>query len=395
MLGKDVFQPLDKKLIQTSNREKITNLVFQGGSIKGIAYVGAIKTLEESGFIDFTQLERIAGTSAGSITAMLRCIGYDGKKMQKIMSKMDFTKFLDEMHGNVRDSLLKGKKKKKSFQLGVFFASKVSDSTASHISSRLSKHNGLFMGEYFRAWAEKYMRKATNIPHLTFAELHNLKLQNPEKYKDLYVVGTNITTGFAETFSHETTPDVIISDAVRISMSIPIIFEPHQVYIKDASGDRIPDPTKKEFLYVDGGLIENYPLSIFDDKRYFSPDIQSTFSVEEIARGANPATLGFRLVDKTKKAFLEGKTTQASTTTEITGFISYTWSILNAIYHKQESDHIRNAESSRTIYIDTCGVNMLDFDLDIEKQDLLLNSGRSAVEEFLELNQIRASIQLS
>ena len=45
------------------------NLVFEGGGVKGIAYIGAIEALDQAGALN--QIERVAGTSAGAITAML------------------------------------------------------------------------------------------------------------------------------------------------------------------------------------------------------------------------------------------------------------------------------------------------------------------------------------
>ncbi len=41
--------------------------VFEGGGVKGIALVGALKRLEEEG----VSFGRVAGTSAGAITAAL------------------------------------------------------------------------------------------------------------------------------------------------------------------------------------------------------------------------------------------------------------------------------------------------------------------------------------
>ncbi len=46
------------------------NLVFEGGGVKGIAYVGAIKVLEEKGIMP--NIVRVGGTSAGAINAVLR-----------------------------------------------------------------------------------------------------------------------------------------------------------------------------------------------------------------------------------------------------------------------------------------------------------------------------------
>jgi NTE family protein len=45
------------------------NLVFEGGGVKGIAYVGALDVLESKGILN--DIERIGGTSAGAINAIL------------------------------------------------------------------------------------------------------------------------------------------------------------------------------------------------------------------------------------------------------------------------------------------------------------------------------------
>ena len=39
------------------------NLVFEGGGVKGIAYVGAMEVLDKEGILN--NIERVAGTSAG------------------------------------------------------------------------------------------------------------------------------------------------------------------------------------------------------------------------------------------------------------------------------------------------------------------------------------------
>ena len=58
---------------------------------------------------------------------------------------------------------------------------------------------------------------------------------------------------------------MIISDAVRISMSKPILFHPHKFYIKDKNGKRIIDPEKKDYLYIDGSVLNNnYLITMFD-----------------------------------------------------------------------------------------------------------------------------------
>ena len=45
------------------------NLVFEGGGVKGIAYVGALEVLDREGILN--DIERVAGTSAGAMVAVM------------------------------------------------------------------------------------------------------------------------------------------------------------------------------------------------------------------------------------------------------------------------------------------------------------------------------------
>ncbi len=44
------------------------NLVFEGGGVRGIAYAGALRVLEERGSLSV--VERVGGTSVGAVTAL-------------------------------------------------------------------------------------------------------------------------------------------------------------------------------------------------------------------------------------------------------------------------------------------------------------------------------------
>ena len=52
--------------------QPIKNLVFEGAGIRGIAYSGAIAELENRHLLG--RIERVGGTSAGAITALLLSI---------------------------------------------------------------------------------------------------------------------------------------------------------------------------------------------------------------------------------------------------------------------------------------------------------------------------------
>jgi NTE family protein len=70
------------------------NLVFEGGGVKGIAYVGAMQVLEEEGILQ--DIKRVGGTSAGAINATLFALGFTNIQVRNILKKLDFNNFMDE-----------------------------------------------------------------------------------------------------------------------------------------------------------------------------------------------------------------------------------------------------------------------------------------------------------
>jgi len=363
----------------------IQNLVFQGGSVKGIAYVTAYQALLDAG-LQPEQLARIGGTSAGAIAAMLLSIGHTANEMLQLMQELNFRDLLDQDAAPVQ-SMVFDFKNPVGWNLFAKSTSRSSDSTLSKASSILKDTFGLFHGEVFRLWAEKVIQQKTKTNYLTFLELHSLHEKHPEIYRDLYITGVNVNANQAEIFSWEHTPHAIISDALRISMSIPLIFKPHFMYIKQGSKRQI-DPNKETTLYIDGGVINNYPLFLFDEHKYLSRKMK--YLIPSGGNFSNPETLGLRLVNKERKNFLMG-TSKTLPQKELFSFLPYFMAILGTIYHKEESDHTLANEQWRTAYIDTCGVNMLDFDLSDEQKSQLMISGKTAINEFFDEDFIGSS----
>ncbi len=69
------------------------NLVFEGGGVKGVAYGGVFEVLEQKQITP--QIESVAGTSAGAITATMMSLNYSAEEFLKIMMTLNFEKFED------------------------------------------------------------------------------------------------------------------------------------------------------------------------------------------------------------------------------------------------------------------------------------------------------------
>ncbi len=206
------------------------NLVLEGGGIKGLAYAGVFSVLEDNGVLH--NIEKVAGTSAGSIAGLMVSIGYNASEIDSVMMELPVQKFNDGKGGVV------GKYR------------------------RFKKGYGVYKGKVFEKWLQSLVEHKTGNPLLTFAQLHELHLKN-NFYKDFYCTGTNLSKQRLEIFSHVHTPDMPLAQAARISGGIPLYFEPVAL---DNQLQKIKKNDTLSFVnyYVDGGMLSNYPISIFD-----------------------------------------------------------------------------------------------------------------------------------
>ena len=165
-----------------------TNLVFEGGGVRGSAYAGVLKVLADPKYNILDSITRVAGTSAGSIAATLVSLGYTPAEAHGILGNLDFSKFLSGW-----DPL------------------------------RIPDEYGLYDGDYFLNWLKNLI--AGKVPassgggNATFTDLNALGL------RDLHVIATDLNIYGVQEFSFETTPTVPVAEAVRASMSIPLLFQ--------------------------------------------------------------------------------------------------------------------------------------------------------------------------
>ena len=206
------------------------NLVLEGGGVRGLAYAGVFSVLEEKGILQ--QIEKVGGSSAGSIAGMMICIGYTAAQIDSMMIELPLQKFNDGKGG------LLGKYR------------------------RFKNDFGIYKGKAFEKWLQQIVAYKTGNPQLTFAQLHELHIINPV-FKDFYCTGTNLSKQQLEIFSFTNTPGMSIALAARISGGVPLYFAPVAL---DNQLQKIKKTDTLSFVnyYVDGGMLSNYPISMFD-----------------------------------------------------------------------------------------------------------------------------------
>ena len=176
--------------------------ILTGGSIRGGAYVGALRALEELN----ANIKCFVGSSVGSVMSVFYAVGYSTFELEKIVNEINFDLFKD-------------------------------------INISFNKEFSISKGEYFLEWLKdtiekKYYKdkyqKGKNPP-VTFRMLD----------QDIIIITTDLYTTSVKTFSKKTTPDFEIAKAVRISSSMPGLLKPI-LY--------------NNHLLVDGDLSRSWPI---------------------------------------------------------------------------------------------------------------------------------------
>lgn len=324
------------------------NLVFEGGGVKGIGYVGALEELRKRK-ID-SQIMRVGGTSAGAINATLFGLNFSQDEIKDVLWKLNFNNFLDDSFGIIRDT------------------------------ARLLNDYGWYKGDFFRKWIGSIIKMKTGNPNSTFADIEMLKKKNG--FRSMYFIGTNLSTRFSEVFSYEHTPKICVADAVRISMSIPLLFAAK----KGFRGD----------IYVDGGVLNNYPVKLFDRESFVRSKMHKRKTEyydkvnKEIAKKPrkitkyyyNRETLGFRLDSAQEIAVFRDNAEPIHH--KIDSFFDYGMALVETILEGQSNSHLHSDDWQRTIYVDTLGIKSTDFDISDKMKKKLIESGRKGVQKYFE-----------
>jgi NTE family protein len=146
-----------------------------------------------------------------------------------------------------------------------------------------------------------------------------------------------------------------VARAARMSMSIPYFFEPVELNVKIPYSDGKKQKRRKCFI-VDGGLLSNFPVWLFDSKGDTAP---------------RWPTYGFKVMKPDSDKPSPSKWPH-----------QFIMSLITTMMDAHDKAYIDQANFQRTIGIPTMGIQTMQFDLTKEDINLLLRSGQEAAIEF-------------
>lgn len=290
--------------------DMIVDGVFSGGGIKGFAFVGAHQVLEENKI----QFKRVAGTSAGAIFASFIAAGYTSKEIEEMLDALDMESLLDPRKILISVPLMKW--------------------------VNLYWRMGLYQGKNLEKW---FYEKLSDKDVYTFSDLPRGSLK---------LVASDLTNGRMIVFPDDLhqygidAENFSIARALRMSCGIPFFFEP--VKLKGKKGDPI---------FVDGGVLSNFPIWIFDD----------CFGKKE------RPLIGFKLSHRREDIG----------TTQIDNGLELFEALFETMKNAHDERYISRKHEKNIVFIPVENYSATKFDLDEESKKNLIEIGRTRTEQFL------------
>ena len=184
----------------------VKNLVLSGGSMKGLAYIGMIKCIEEYDIVK--KIDNFVGTSIGACVCFCLMIGFTYEELYDVLINLDINKARNINVDNI-------------LNFGTTY--------------------GVDNGEKIVKILKVFLKKKLQVNSITFSELYE------KTQKNITIIGSCLNTTSVDYFNLKNNPNMDVIDALRISISIPLFFTP-VIY--------------ENKYYVDGALTNNYPIDI-------------------------------------------------------------------------------------------------------------------------------------
>ena len=314
---------------------RVTDLVLEGGGVKGIALAGAVLPFDEAGYT----VARVGGTSAGAlvgaVVAALAARAEPMSRLRDIADTLDYRRFPDRgLPGRLLGPL-------------GFLADGLS----------VLVESGAYEGAYLRGWLAGVLG---DLGVSTFADL---RTDDPgddgsihARYR-LAVTASDVSRKRLvylpwqyDEYGRDPDEQKVV-DAVRASTAIPFFFEP--VTLAGPQGVS---------TLVDGGLVSNYPISMFD---------------RTDGRPARWPTIGIRL-----DAF--GSDVAPGQAERVVGPVPLGVAVVETAIEGCQAEHVLEpCNVSRSVAVDTSSVGSLDFDITAAQRRALQDRGEAAATGFL------------
>ena len=365
------------------------DLVLAGGGAKGIVHCGALRAMEARGH----GYRRLVGVSAGAITALFVSAGFSADDILAAISEKNakgeiiLADFLDVPEGFDSRALQKSIMRTWLDTLPVPLpqqkADKLREATMNWLLEKTSfrkifsfiQFGGIYTGQRFMNWLEQKLdEQQPGLGQATFAEFHE------RTGADFTAITADTTDGVMLQLNHRTSPDLPVVWGVRMSMSLPFIYQ--EVIWQPEWGTFDGEDVSGHAL-VDGGLASNLPIDLLltRDAELMrimggKPDPQRVIGLyidENI-----PVPGADQYPPKTKD--VEKRLTPGEQWEPLVNRVSR---LVNTAIRSRDNLEIR-LHPHNVCHLPAGGYDTMEFDMSDVRIELLVKAGQMAMETFLD-----------
>jgi len=286
--------------------------VFSGGGVKAYAFMGALQSIEENNL----QLERVAGTSAGAIVASFIAASFRTEEINQLLQELDLQQFLDAPQ--ITKVLPFSKWLFLYFQMGIYKGDKFEKWLHTQLAQK-----GIYT---FKDLKSGYLKVV--VSDLTLGKLVVI----PDDLKRVYDIDP---------------ADFLVSKAVRMSAGFPYFFMPVKLSGKN----------KQKSIIVDGGLLSNFPLWVFENDR----------------GNSKRPVLGVKL-----SGSIENNNTK-----KINNALDMFYALFSTMKLAHDARYVSKSKQDNIIFIPIENIDTMNLNITTESKDALINLGKQSADKFL------------
>ena len=376
----------------------VIELVFEGGGAKGMVFAGALDVLFQN---DAYTYGRLLGTSAGAITAVLLAAGYTPAEMLASLGEKDaagksvFESFLGLPAPFDAEAIRNSAIRKLLTDLDMPFvpgfiedhvddwvvAQLTTNPAGRHLFSFIER-GGWYSADAFVTWLQSRLNAGQY--HGEPRQFGGLTLEQffAATGVEMTLVASDTTAARMLLLNHRTAPDCPVVWAARMSMSVPLLWQevvwqpawgPYLAW--DAGAERLVESEIAGHVVVDGGLLSNFPISLFLADR---PDIAAV-----VGPSVSNEVLGL-LIDETLPVPNRPSRPENTTALSLTNLptIQRLMHLVNTA--TTAHDNMAVAVFARhVVHLPAAGYSTTEFDMTDAERDALVEAGREAMRAFL------------
>ncbi len=364
------------------------DLVFEGGGAKGMTFVGALQELDARGHTH----GRLLGTSAGAIAATFIAAGYSTEEMLAALCEKDeddkpiFTSFLGKPLPFTDDALRTSATAAMLEAIDIPFLPETVENRFDQLVLRVLGHDrfrhflsfielgGWYSAHHFVEWLREkldwgtFRGKPRRFSQMNFAELYEAT------GKHLSLIAADTSGRRMLVLNHETAPECPVVYGVRMSMSLPLVWQ--EVIWQKEWGLYLGTHNLTGHRIVDGGLLSNFPIELFLSSQ---DHVVSMMGAKE-----QPNVLGL-LIDE--NLIVPGTETcpPGETTLNAAEFPlpSRVLGLINTVTQAHDKMVIEAFEQF-VCRLPAAGYGTTEFDMSDERRDLLVAGGRAAMARYFD-----------